>query len=642
MTQHTSSNKALKYLGWIGPVLLIIGFTARLVSDTWDNLPLALVFGGTLVLVLWLVSESNALPGFFGRRSTQASTNVLVSTVAMLVILGLINFLAVRSLKQFDLTENQLFTLAPQTQQVLAELEQPVKLVFFQANDSLNPSDEELLNRYQRQSDLFSYEAVNPQADPVLAQQFGVQSTLGEVYAESGNKRQLVTTLNPDQFLTERQVTNGIINLLSDRKSIVYFLQGHGEHPLDPGQGGLSDAVNLLEAENYEVKTLDLAQEGSVPSDADVVIIAGAETPLFEAEVEALQDYFTTRSGLLVLLQPETAPGLADLFEHWGIEPINRFIIDPAGDAVGLDPTTTLIQSYGEHPITEGFGNNYSFFPATQPINLDVQEEIESAPLLITSEFTKAYAIPDEGVEVDPEILEETALDGPLVFGVALNQPVLEASQAQAKDNSDIDGDSIQEDSEEATEESDETSSDDQEAKESVEEAGDQNSDAEVADAQGSDSEDGDASTEVAEDVEPETADSEELDEDSAPEEVTTDAETADSQETEADAEIEGADSPGADNSDESGDEARLVVIGNANFVLNNLVNQQANGDVFLNTVGWLSQNDNQAIAIRPRELTNRRIVLDAGTSITIGLIALAILPLIGFGGAVFLWLKRR
>lgn len=567
MKQHTSSNKALKYLGWLGPVLLIIGFTARLVSDTWANIPLALVLGGTLVLVLWLVSESNALPGFFGRRSTQASTNVLVSTVAMVVILGLVNVLAVRSLKQFDLTENQLFTLAPQTQQVLKELQQPVKLLYFQADETLNPVDQELLDRYRRESDRFSYQAVNPQADPVLAQQFGVQSTLGEVYLESVNKQQLVTTLNPGQLLTERQLTNGIVNLLSDRQSTVYFLQGHGEHPLDPGQGGLADAVNLLEAENYEVKTLDLAQEGTVPNDADVVIIAGAETALFATEVEVLQDYFTTRSGLLVLLQPETEPGLDDLFENWGIEPIKRFIIDPAGDAVGLDPTTTLIQNYGEHPITEGFGNNYSFFPATQPINLAVQDEIASAPLLITSEFTKAYAIPDEGVEVDPEILEETALDGPLVFGVALNQPVLETSQAE---NSETEND--------ATE--------------------------------------GDAT-----DSETDEEQDEEQDEDGAVDEGVADKETADTQEEE---------------------EARLVVIGNANFVLNNLVNQQANGDVFLNTVAWLSQNEDQAIAIRPKEPTNRRIVLDPSKIITIGLTALAILPLIGFGGAVFLWLKRR
>ena len=621
MKQHTSSNQALKYLGWLGPVLLIIGFTARLVSDTWENLPLALVFGGTLVLVLWLVSESNALPGFFGRRSTQASTNVLVSTVAMIVILGLGNFLAVRSLKQFDLTENQLFTLAPQTQQLLKELEQPVNLIFFQSDAALNPVDKELLERYQRKSDRFSYEAVNPQADPVLAQKFGVQSTLGEVYLESANKQQLVTTLNPGQFLTERQLTNGIVNLLSDRQSTVYFLQGHGEHPLDPGQGGLADAVNLLEAENYNVKTLNLAQEGQVPRDADVVIVAGAETPLFDTEVEALQDYFTTRSGLLVLLEPQTEPGLEDLFENWGIEPVDRFIIDPAGDAVGLDPTTTLVQSYGEHPITEGFGSNYSFFPATQPINLDAQEEIESAPLLITSEFTKAYAIPDEGVEVDPEILEETALDGPLVFGVALNQPVLAESQAS--------GD---EDAEDVGDEAQEKDSDAEDAEETETEKAAETDESDKQD------ESKDVNDETSEGSESDNVENENSDGANEEEVQDEDAEAEESS-NESD---EVADEADSGDTDENGDEARLVVIGNSNFVLNNLVNQQSNGDVFLNTVGWLSQNDDQAITIRPKEATNRRIVLDTGKAVTIALTALAILPLIGFGGAVFLWLKRR
>ena len=623
MTQPVSSNKALKYLGWLGPILLIVGFTARLVADTWEALPLALVLGGTLVLVLWLISASNALPGFFGRRSTQASTNVLVSTVAMVVILGLVNFLSVRSLKQIDLTENQLFTLAPQTQQVLTELQQPIRLVYFQANETLNPADQELLDRYKRESDRFTYEVVNPQSDPVLAQQFGVQSALGEVYLESGPKRQLIANIIPDQVLTERQLTNGIVNLLSDRQSTVYFLQGHGEHPLDPGQGGLVDAVNLLEAENYRVEPLNLAQDATVPNDADVVIIAGAETPLFEAEVDALQDYFTRRSGLLVLLEPETEPGLEELFENWGIEPVDRFIIDPDGNAAGLDPTTTLVQSYGEHPITEGFGNNYSFFPATQPINLDVQDTIESAPLLITSDRTKAYAIPDEGVEVDPEILEETALDGPLVFGVALNQPVLAESQATNTEES-ADGD----DSEDTGDRSDDQE-DNQESDQEEETAAED-----------------DASTEETEDADAEETTEADAEETAAEESGSTDAESSEtdndeSADTDAEESVTEEDDT-ASAQDDNGDEARLVVIGNSNFVLNNLVNQQLNGDVFLNTVGWLSQNDDQAIAIRPKEPTNRRIVLDAGKVVVIALTSLAILPLIGFGGAVFLWLRRR
>ena len=567
MTRSATPSKYLKYFGWLAPVLLIMGFTARLVSDSWDTLPLALVLSGVLVLVLWLVSESNAIPGFLGQRSTQASTNILVATLAMLVILGLVNFLAVRSVKRIDLTENQLFTLAPQTQQLLNELEQPVKALFFRTGENLpSVAEQELLENYRRQTEQFNYEIIDPQANPALAQQFGVQTTFGEVYLESGNRQQLVQVLNPGQPLTERQLTNGIVKLLSDRQSTVYFIQGHGEHPLDPGPGGLADAVALLEGENYRVESLNLAQSASVPDDADVVILAGAQQSLFEAEVEALEGYLSTRSGLLVLLNPQAESGLDPLFEDWGIEPIDRLIIDPAGQAVGADITTTLIQSYGEHPITEGFGANFSFFPTTQPINLDVQEQIESAPLLISSDITQAFIIPEEG-ELD--LADENAMQGPLVFGVALNQPIPSSNETPSATETDVEGNEAAE-----------------------------------ADAAG-------------ENIQEENS-NEPASENGAEDLSATDSETP------------------------TPDEARLVVIGNSNFILNSLVSQQLNGDVFLNTVGWLSQSDDQSIAIRPKEATNRRIVLSTQKLITIALTAIAILPLIGFSGAVFLWLRRR
>ncbi|MEB3231951.1 MAG: Gldg family protein [Leptolyngbyaceae bacterium] len=578
----------LKSLVWISPILMIVGVTLGLALGSWDVWPLVFLLGGVLVLTLWLVSQSNALPGFFGRRSTQASTNVLVSTLAMVFILGLINFLAVKWPQQIDLTENQLFTLAPQTQQVLRELDEPVELFFFRTDEFRPaPVEQDLLDKYRRQSSQFNYTVVDPQADPALTQRFGVQNPAGEIHLESGARRQLVQVLNPQQPLTEVDLTNGIVNLFSDRQTTVYFLQGHGEFPLEPGQGGLADAQSLLVAENYRVETLNLAQEPAVPDDADVVIIAGAQQALFEGEVQALQSYLSTSSGLLVLLDPQGNPGLDDLFADWGIEPLDRLIIDPNGQAVGADVTTTLVQTYGEHPITESFGNNYSFYPITQPLNLDVQEDIESAPLLISSDVTQALPVPQENDPEFEDFNENDVINGPLVFGVALNRPAIEPSPSPQ----DLNLDAISE----------------EEASSSDADADDNNSE-----------------------VSGDEAESE------AESEAETDTDEANPSEEESEAEEE------TEEAAESPDEARLVVIGNANFVSNGLVNQQLNGDVFLNTVNWLSQQTNQPLAIRPKSVDNRRIVLDGLTLATIALTAIAILPIIGFGGAIFLWLRRR
>jgi ABC-type uncharacterized transport system involved in gliding motility auxiliary subunit len=86
--------------------------------------------------------------GLLGRRSTQVGTNAIIATLAMLVILGLINFLGVRYAQRVDLTENQLFTLSPLSQRVVRNLQQPVKVWLFDPKP--NPADQELLKNYRR------------------------------------------------------------------------------------------------------------------------------------------------------------------------------------------------------------------------------------------------------------------------------------------------------------------------------------------------------------------------------------------------------------------------------------------------------------------------------------------------------------
>lgn len=541
----------LKYLGWLAPVLIIVGVTAGIVAGSWGALPLGFIIAGGVALLVWLLVEWRSLPGFFGKRSTQAGTNAVVATLAAVVILGLINILAVRYSNRVDLTENQLFTLAPQTQEVLNALDQPAKVWIFATGDAeQNPLDQELLNNYRRESSNFSYEYIDPQLDPGTAREFGIQA-IGEVYLEIGDTRRLIQSIGPQAQLSERQLTNALLQAGSDRQPIAYFLQGHGEKPLEEGQGGLSDVRRLLEDENYRVESLNLTALAEVPSDADVVIVAGPRRSLLEGEVESLQDYLEGESGLMLLIDPNTDPGLTPLLEEWGVTLDNLLVIDPTGQALGLGLTTPLIQNYGEHPITEEFSAGISFFPESQVVELDeTQTDVETAPLLITNEQTQAVAVPESGeIQLDTAEFDVT---GSVVLGVALNRPIEGAEGASVLS---------------------------------------ENEDAELG-------EDADPSLE-----EP-TAD-EAMDEDMPP-------------------------------------EARLVVIGNSSFIVNGLVNQQLNSDVFLNSVAWLSQQDEQALSIRPKEVTNRRLVLDTQQWIIVTLSSVVILPIIGIGGAVFLWLRRR
>jgi len=96
---------------------------------------------------------------------------------------------------------------------------------------------------------------------------------------------------------------------------------------------------------------------------------------------------------------------------------------------------------------------------------------------------------------------------------------------------------------------------------------------------------------------------------------------------------------PGAE--PEKKPETRVVVFGDSDFAANAGLGIQGNRDLFLNTIGWLSQQEN-LIAIRPKEADDRRITLTATQQNNILWLSLVIIPGVIFGSGVYSWWRRR
>ena len=87
--------------------------------------------------------------------------------------------------------------------------------------------------------------------------------------------------------------------------------------------------------------------------------------------------------------------------------------------------------------------------------------------------------------------------------------------------------------------------------------------------------------------------------------------------------------------------ETRLVVGGDSDFAANSGLGIQGNRDLFMNIVGWVSQQEN-LISIRPKEADDRRITLTATQQSNIIWLSLLIIPGFIFGSGVYSWWRRR
>jgi ABC-type uncharacterized transport system involved in gliding motility auxiliary subunit len=92
---------------------------------------------------------------------------------------------------------------------------------------------------------------------------------------------------------------------------------------------------------------------------------------------------------------------------------------------------------------------------------------------------------------------------------------------------------------------------------------------------------------------------------------------------------------------DKKGAKARVVVIGDSDFASNAFVRLSGNKDLFLNTVSWLAEEENQ-IAIRPKDPRSTPVFLTASQGQVLFYVPVVILPLAMIVAGVYAVVRKR
>ncbi len=87
--------------------------------------------------------------------------------------------------------------------------------------------------------------------------------------------------------------------------------------------------------------------------------------------------------------------------------------------------------------------------------------------------------------------------------------------------------------------------------------------------------------------------------------------------------------------------EGRLAVFGDSDFASNTYYNLSGNGNFFLNTVNWLTE-EADLISIQPKTSSPRTIHLTQSQGRMIFFVSLIILPLIVLVTGISIWVRRR
>ena len=83
------------------------------------------------------------------------------------------------------------------------------------------------------------------------------------------------------------------------------------------------------------------------------------------------------------------------------------------------------------------------------------------------------------------------------------------------------------------------------------------------------------------------------------------------------------------------------MVVGDSDFAANYSLGIQGNRDLFLNIANWLTQQEN-LVAIRPRQPEDRRITLTADQQLRIFWLSVFMIPGVVLGTGIYTWWLGR
>ena len=346
--------KAVDFLAPLG-FLVIVGATAW---ERWGRVLRGGFWpwfaGGAVLIALHLALRWEDVFGRIGRRQMKYGGNTFVLVLAVLVILGAVNYVAKRNPKRWDLTKGQRYSLSDQTRKVVGALKDDVKITYFQRQRDMARGQDRLKD-YQVLSSRLKVEFVDPVQSPGRAQAYDVRGPWPILVVERGDKREKVSNDS------EQDVTNALIKITREGKKTVCFATGEGESSsADSGERGLSGAKGALTKNQYETKDVILLREKKVPAECTVLMVPGPEKDLLPEAVDAIRVYVKGGGKALVMIEPETKESfshLDGLAKEWNIETAKDVVVDVSGmgQIFGAGELTPLATDYPFHAITKDF-----------------------------------------------------------------------------------------------------------------------------------------------------------------------------------------------------------------------------------------------------------------------------------------------
>ena len=292
----------------------------------------------------------------------------LIALVTALVIL--INVIAGLIGEKYDLkldvTGGGVFTLAPETGEVVDALDKEITVYYATNAENRNSRYQEILEEFDNSSDFIEVKEINIDTDPGFTRKYQIKNYNSVVVEcnDTGKKRVVDSSIIEQGSVNDNGAENSKVNYLegyvsaairyvtSDDPLTVYVMIGHGE--VTENTALLDYLMNMLYSEGMSVKILDLNTD-AIPSDADVLLFAGPKIDFNDTEIKKIDDYLEKGGRVQYYSNPSYSLNNINTYfkNNWNISINNDCVSDKNQGYIAQSPVGNyLIPVLREHAMT--------------------------------------------------------------------------------------------------------------------------------------------------------------------------------------------------------------------------------------------------------------------------------------------------
>jgi hypothetical protein len=337
-------------------------------------------------------TPEQAKPSFAPYRKWGIGLNVALVLMAVLAVLVMVNYLSQDYFLRFHWGGRTQNPLSPLTLKFLQTLTNQVKVtLYYDKDNTFYPTIVDLLKEYKLASSQISLHIVDYKRDPAAAQQLQTKynflsspmatnliifdcegrpkaipgEALAQVTIEPTGDKDVPYRRKMLAFAGERMFTAMLFQVTNPKKSVAYFLQGHGEPPIDNSNdiGGYLKFCAVLTLNYIESRPLALLGTNSVPADCNLLVVAGSRSRIPDMELQKIDQYLTEGGRLLALfnfgsLNQDT--GLEKILAKWGVAVGANVVVDPEHcPSPSGESDELIVSAFSLHPVVNpllGYG----------------------------------------------------------------------------------------------------------------------------------------------------------------------------------------------------------------------------------------------------------------------------------------------